>query len=65
MVLPSHQLEAAWVVLRLQHDLVSDLVGLTVYSKVEIGLSNDSLLSIAYHIDLKLRLKENDRDRAR
>ena len=65
MVLPSHQLEAAWVVLRLQHDLVSDLVGLTVNSKVEIGLSNDSLLSIAYHIDLKLRLKENDRDRAR
>ena len=64
MVLPSHQLEAAWVVLRLQHNLVSDLVGLTVNSKVEIGLSNDSLLSIAYHIDLKLRLKENDRDRA-
>ena len=65
MVLPSHQLEAARVVLWLQHDLVSDLVGLTVYSKVEIGLSNDSLLSIAYHIHLKLRLKENDRDRAR
>lgn len=56
MVLPSDQLEAAWVILRLQHYLVSVLFGLAVYRKIEICLSDYLLLSIVYHVDLKLRL---------
>ena len=56
MVLPSDQLEAARVVLRLQHYLVSVLFGLAVYRKIEICLSDYLLFAIVYHVDLELRL---------
>ena len=54
MVLPSYQLEAAWVILWLQHYLVSVLFRLAVYRKIEICLSDYFLLAIAYHVDLEL-----------
>ena len=54
MVLPSYQLEAAWVILGLQHDLVVDLGGLAVDREIEISLSDDLFLTIADHIDLEL-----------
>ena len=59
MVLPLNQLEAAWVILRLEHYLVSVLFRLAVYRKIEICLSDYLLLAIAYHVYLKLRLYMN------
>lgn len=56
MVLASGELEAARIVLRLEHDLVSNLVRLAVLRQVEVGLSDDDLLTIADHVDLELRL---------
>ena len=54
MVLPSHQLEAARVILGLKHNLVGDLGGLAVYCEIEISLTDNLLLTITDHVDLEL-----------
>lgn len=54
MVLPSDQLEDARIILRLQHHLICVLFRLAVHSEIEICLSDNFLLAIVYHVDLKL-----------
>ena len=43
MIVTNSELEEAWIIFRLQDDLICKMVWLTVVRQIEVRLSNDNL----------------------